>query len=282
MLNRINRLLSDEDDPPNHLEETIKELQNGIETIDRQLIQISETAQVYSTKLGNYHSQRASYLKKAQESYSKGLQAQALAPFKKVKILDQQIDQYRDLVQSIEESRNKLFSQKTELEFNKDQIEAQLRLGEINADSSQIHADVMENIMLLQNSGELSKYQELVQEAESKSEAIRDISGIDKIGSSYPENSDENQFFELETELKVNQEKIDQSSLDKLKVKYQSFFESDKTSDEEAERQKISMLRQLKESDTPKENRIKSFFKSSEAPPVSPENQDRIKNFFRD
>lgn len=279
MIKRLLKLLDDEDVPDDPIKKTIAELEKGIETIQRQLDQVTHTTQIYHHKLSGYQTQRATFLKQAQDLYRKNLETQALAPFKKVKILDAQIAQYGSLIRNVEDTRSTLFTRKNQLELKMDQLTSQLKLGEINADTSKLQAEVMENLMLLENSGEISKYQHMACEAESKYEAIQEIIGTeDPAYSSEP--SPRTDLDELNSELNAVRTQASETSLSKAKKKYADFFEDKEVEDQSLADQKTTLLKQLKETVDTNETKLETFFGTSESPSNNTEQQDRIKDFF--
>lgn len=272
MLKRLLKLLEDEEDHNNPVEETIKELENAISTLASRLSQVNETSHTYQTKLANYKAEHKTNLQKAQEHYMKNRESQALTAFKKVKLLEEQINQYEALVLSVETTRNQLFSRKNECELKMDQLTAQLKLGEINADTSKIRAEIMEHMMLLEQSGEISKYDHSIAEAESKYEAIQEMTSLPPD----PTSDGDSELKDLDIELKAMHREASNESLAKAKKKYSNFFE-ETTSSESIADQKALLLKQLKETVDSSEDKVKSFFKSKDE---SSEKKDRIKDFF--
>ena len=275
MMKKLLKILDDDEDSHSSLEKTIAQLQEGIEAIDERLSIITDTAQTYHVKLGSYRAQKTNHLQKAQAHYKKKQESQALSNFKKVKALEDQITQYESLIQSIEDSKTTLFSRKNNLELKIDQLTAQLKLGEINADTSQIQAEVMEHLMLLENSGELSKYDDQLIESESRYQAMSEIAGIESTISPI-----ETGISEMQDELSSIQSRASEDNLAKAKKKYSAFFNEESTNRSVPD-QKAELLRQLRESVESNEKKLKTFFDTDKDSENS-ESQDRIKDFFGD
>lgn len=283
MIKRIKDILNQDDDPPpSQISEIIHELNNSIETITNQIDHISLTLKDYSSKLENCQSEKNQCQQKAKDFFKKEDSIKAEEYWKRAQILDQKIIKYQSLLKSIEVSQTKLFSQKTELEYNVDKLTTRLQLGKIDASTSQIHAETLESMMLLQNSGALDEYDEIILDAESKSEALREMIGSEGENNITAENTDSDTLGSIKEEIDKDKQEKEAASINRLKVKYDHFFKPDEknlTSEELAHKKNI--LSQFKEAKTSKTEAISNFFKTENPQAISEENQDRIKDFFR-
>jgi phage shock protein A len=280
MLKRIHKILQQDDDPPNRVEDTIEAIKSAITEIENQLLSVSTTTQSHSTKIEALASQQKELEKKAKKDYLSNNHQQAKTYWKESKLYEQQIQKYQILHQAASTTKAKLIEKKSELEYKSDQILAQISLGAINANASQLHADIMEHLMLLGNDDELTQYKEQTTVADSRVQAIREIN--DEALGLHAETPAFDHLEELSKAIISDQKKEIESNLDKARIQHKSFFAKteEKVDNQECARKKALLNSLLTSSGDHKKNKAAAFFKEHESQKTSLENQDRIKNFF--
>ena len=282
MLKRIHQILHHDDEPASKVQETTKTLDDTIFQLQQQLQQISDTLMQYNEKVRGLEDRQKTLQQRAETYYQKGNTKQAEATWETSKLITHQIHQYRGLEQVIENSRNRLLSKKAELEFNRDQLSAQAALGEIQADSSQLHATAMENLLLVQDNDEFALFNEQIAQAESKSQAIREITQA--APTDYVDSSEDQAANQKEIADSIQRKQLAScnSSLQQVKKKYQDFFNTEEStqSDPEVTKRKQRLNAFTEDTTHEKTQKVEHFFKEDSPPAVTLENNDRIKKFF--
>ncbi len=272
MFNKLPQMLEDDDEPPSRVHQLLQELQQGIETLKSQIDSISQTTIVQQDKLLQLRDQEKMLKAQAKRAHARKEDFKTRSLFEELVVVADKITQYQQLHSSINQSRIKLQKRLNELEFNRDQIIAKVEVGEVDANASQQYAEIMEGLMLLKNSGELSKHQEAINEAEYKTEALKELTKV-----AISENTPPNDLSEIAASIKEDQQADDQLAINQLQVKYQHFFESNTSY--EATRQKSDRLEALAMQNVA-QTKIDEFFENEDRAEPSSEQADRIKNFF--
>lgn len=275
----------------NQLDTVIHELSSGIDSVKNQLSKISNQEHELLQKLQGYehqYQQKLSYAKHALRSDNK-LAAEGY--YKESEILKGQINQYQRIVREIQETKRKLLAQESQFVITKDELSAKRTLGEANVDASQLKAELSEQLMYLDESDALTKFDELIQDATYKSQAIEEIQGSENSFDHYLKDSEPNlngleQIIQQEHEEKVRASQRNQQILIE-KV----FGKTEVIVDQAQKNKQGSLLNQLKAQNDhqEKQDRVDVFFKSTDKglinkPTVQDNKKDqeeRIKNFFK-
>ncbi len=284
MLKRLtNLLLNHSDDEIARSKQSdvvINDLQDAISSINDQLKKISRQENVLQERLNQFKNVCADKQTQARIAHSQKNRVKAESLYQESLLVEQQIEQYRRLLAELLETRRKLTSQRNQFGLAKDKITAKIAMGEANVDASQKHAELAEQLMLLEESGEFSQYEETILEAECRTQAITEIQQIDApmaINLNAIASSPGEQF---EAYLREEKEKKLQENLaSKQKILDQVFGRTAHIPDEEQIRNKQELLQQLKEAQGNHKNKMESFFNQ----PISAqrEKEDRIKDFFK-
>lgn len=271
MFNRITSLLEEDDEPPSRVEQIIQEIKQGIEALTTQIDSIEVTASENSRKLLTLREQNKTIKEKAKQAYARKETRKAQSLWEELKVIEHKITQYQQLQLSIDQSRIKLEKQRNELEFKRDQLLAKVKVGELDANASKNYADIMESLMLLKHSGELTQYNEAIEASEYKAEALKEL-------------ADEPETMALETDLndlehliEVEKKSTDQKTIDQLQKKYGDFFDNSPTK-EQTNRKEERLKALATQAVAP--TKADKFFDKEDEVPKSSEQADRIKNFF--
>ena len=271
MFNRITSLLEEDDEPPSRVEQIIQEIKQGIEALTAQITAIERTASDNNNKLLQLKEQNKTIKEQAKQAYRKQEKAKAQNLWEELKVVEHKITQYQQLQTSIDQSRIKLQKQRNELEFKRDQLLAKVKVGEMDANASRNYADIMESLMLLKNSGELTQYNEAVEASQYKAEALKELTDEPTPEPPTGEPGDLGTFIEAEKKTD------DHKTIDQLQKKYGDFFDNapakEQTSNKE---ERIKALATQSVATT----KADKFFDKEEEVPKSSEQADRIKNFF--
>jgi len=179
MFERLKKLLkADADsDPEPRLEVVLQDLESAIASVKEQNRNIAHQEAELLKKLQDYSQRHKDKIESAKSALKSGDELIAENLYQESEILYKQIIQYKKIVKDIQQTRQKLLAQENHFHFTKDQLLAKKSLGEANVDASQLKAELSEQLMILDESDELSKFDELIIEATSKSEAIDEIRG---------------------------------------------------------------------------------------------------------
>lgn len=274
-----------EEKPSNKLDVLLKELDFSISVIKTQFTTISNQESDILEKLHEYNSQYDEKLKNAKKAYSNGDEFGAEGIYKESEILKGQINQYKRIASEIQETKRKLSSQENQFLLSRDELLSKQMMGQAHVDASQMKAELSEQLMFLDESDELTKFDELINEADSKSQAIKEIQGDENTFDDYIQESSSAKDDLQSIVEKEKKEKIQASQRNQQVLIEQVFGKaSESVLDAQKQRQK-SLLNQLKETNVPeeKEGSVEKFFKLSEDD-SSEKNiinkEEKIKNFF--
>jgi phage shock protein A len=271
MFNRITSMLEEDDEPPSRVEQIIEEIKQGIEALTAQIKAIELTASNNNNKLLKLREQNTTIKEQAKQAYTKQETLKAQSLWEELKVVEHKINQYQDLQASIDQSRIKLQKQRNELEFKRDQLLAKVKVGELDANASKNYADIMESLMLLKHSGELTQYSEAIEASEYKTEALKELS--DEPFSTVPTG----ELDDLEHLIEVEKKSNDQKAIDQLQKKYGDFFDNS-SADEPISRKEERLKALATQAVAP--TKADKFFDKEDEVPKSSEQADRIKNFF--
>lgn len=263
------------------MEVVIEELSSGIASIKVQIQKISLQEKEVLHKLNNYTEEHRNKLHQAKAAYANDDKIVAEGTFRESEMLKQQIFQYQRIVSEIQKTRQKLQGKENQFCYTKDQLLAKQTLGEANVDVSQIAADISEHLMFLNESKELEKFDELIEEASFKSQAIKEIQGNEPVFDSL---LNKQEAYEHSLEKEIAQEKEAKLAVvqQNLKIRMDRVFglpENSKQTHEKENQQ--ALLNRLKEENP--SSCIAEFFtdtKESQTQNNVAENEDRINDFF--
>ncbi len=286
MFDRLKNLLKpdDDSDPEPRLEVVLHDLDTAIDSVKEQDQKIAFQEAELLKKLQGYFQQHKDKIDRAKSALKSGDELNAENLYKESEILNKQIIQYKKIVQDIQQTRQKLLAQENHFHFTKDQLLAKKSLGVANVDASQLKADLSEQLMILNESDELSKFDDLILEATSKSEAIDEIRGGEDSIDAYMEQTQQSSLENLE-EL-VNEEKTQKlraSQQNQQVLIEQVFGKLTPSEDPEVKENKRTLLEKLKyhsNTDDGREQTVSEFFSGQDQKPDSTDQEDRIKNFF--
>ena len=282
MLNRLKQLLKLNQTDPQKLEVVIDELSAGTETIKGQIQKISRQESEILEKLNNYTRQHEYAIERAKKAFLDKNKTAAESIFSEGKILKQQISQYRRIAEEIRKTKQKLLNQEGQFCYTKDKLIARQTLGEANVDSSQISAEISEHLMFLSESKELERFDELIEEASFKSQAIKEIQSGEETFESFLSESNP-----AEESLEKVIAKDKEGKLLEAHKQFQNtvnrFFGEVHTTESsiQKENQQVLLNRLKKEK---REEDVKEFFtnpdQESQKQNHVNENKDRVKSFF--
>ncbi|MEL6560890.1 MAG: hypothetical protein AAFQ94_22030 [Bacteroidota bacterium] len=286
MLERLLKLLKNngESNSEPRLEVVLQDLETAIASVKEQSQKIAHQESELLTKLQDYSQQHQGKIECAKAALKSGDELNAENLYKESEILYSQIVQYKRVIKDLQQTRQKLLSQENHFHLTKDQLKAKKSLGEANVDASQLKADLSEQLMILDESDELSKFDELILEATSKSEAIEEIRGGEDSIDAYMEASQQASIETLE-EL-INEEKTQKlraSQQNQQVLIEQVFGKLTPSEDPDLKEKKRTLLEKLKyhtNTDDVREQTVSDFFSGQDQKPDSTDQEDRIKNFF--
>ncbi len=283
MLKRLaNTLKLTEETNETKVDHTVSELKKAITKTSERLDEIDLKSAQVADRLQYYLTQYETKKSTAKKAISLGNKHIAQQILDDIQVVKQQYEQYLRLNKEISGTKIKLQKQKAEFEFALDQIDAKRALGEANADASQMNADIAKHLMLLDESSELSQYNEIIAEADSKYQAIAEIQATDKAIDNYlDENVQEDQLIDLETEIKEEREQKIKAALEANKKLFESTFGEDKVEVDNSYQKKSDLINQLK-SVKPEKDKVEKFFTKEPSTNTQEERekQDRINQFF--
>jgi hypothetical protein len=240
--------------------------------------------------LQEYNQNYGEKLKNAKRAYSNKKESEAESIYKESGIIKQQIDHYKRISEEIQETKRKLSAQENQFLLSRDKLLSKKVMGEAYVDASQLNAELSEKLMFLDESDELSKFDELIIEADSKSQAIKEIQGGESTFDNYIQDTpsaldDLQSIVEKEKEQKMQASQRNQQVLIE-----QAFGKTPVSTDISQKEKQISLLNQLKENDmlVEKEDKIDKFFNPSESATSKNVNskedigtkEEKVKNFF--
>ena len=286
MLERLKKLLkTDADsDPEPRLEVVIQDLESAIASVKEQNRNIAHQEAELLKKLQDYSKRHKDKIESAKSALKSGDELIAENLYQESEILYKQITQYKKIIKNIQQTRQKLLTQENHFHFTKDQLLAKKSLGEANVDASQLKADLSEQLMILDESDELSKFDQLILEATSKSEAIDEIRGGEDSIDNFMEAAQQSSLENLE-EL-INEEKTQKlraSQQNQQVLIEQVFGKLTPSEDPELKEKKRTLLEKLKyhsSTDDGREQTVSEFFSGQDQKPDSTDQEDRVKNFF--
>lgn len=286
MLERLKKLLKTDGDSNSEpqLEVVLQDLETATISVREQNRKIANQESELLAKLQDYSQQRQDKIERAKSALKNGDELSAENLYKESEILERQIVQYKRVIKNLQQTRQKLLAQENHFHFTKDQLKAKKSLGEANVDASQLNADLSEQLMILDESDELSRFDELILEAASKSAAIDEIRGGEGSIDAYMEASQKASIETLE-EL-INEEKTKKlraSQQNRQVLIEQVFGKLMPSEDPDLKEKKRTLLEKLKyhaNTDDVREQTVSDFFSEQEQKPDSTDQEDRIKNFF--
>lgn len=288
MINRIKQLLNldDDADPYQRVDLALHDLDMAVDSITRQLSRINIQESQILLKLQSYRTDYASKRTAAKKAYQLGEHHLAKNALTETQILKKQIQQYKKIITEIQDTKQRLLTQKNQFTFTRDQIASRVTLGEAQVDASQLNADVSEQLMLINESGELQQYEDLIAEADYRTQAIKEIQGSEDLLDNYIDQSVESGMENLDEEIKKDkEEKLRESLKKQRKVIEQVFGKMDEQEDKILQTRKEILLRELKQcngSAPEQTDRIDTFFNEHTHIPNTSDHEDRINNFFHD
>jgi len=291
MLERLKQLLnrksdSEEDstDSSNQLDTVITDLNSAIDTVKTQYTRTHQQEIEILNKLEVYYKQYDEKIKKAKEALASKSNLLAEGYYKESEILNHQINQYKKIASDIQSTKQKLMSQESRFSFTKDKLLSKKTMGEAQVDASQLNAELSEQLMYLNESDELSKFDELIEEADSKSQAIEEIQEDENSLDKYLADSSP-ALNKLENLVKKEQADKLADSLKNQKVLIDQVFGKFSPEDDKTEiKRKNQLLEELKsapEKEEVKDETIKDFFENNDLDSTENDQEDRVKNFFQ-
>jgi len=288
MLDRLKKLLKpDADvDPEPQLDVVLQDLDTAIKSVNEQYQNIAGQEVELLEKLQDYYQQHKDKIDRAKKALSAGNELNAEGYYRESEILNQQINQYKNIVKDIQKTRQKLLAQENHFRFTKDQLTAKKTLGEANVDATQLKADLSEQLMFLNESGELSKFDELILEASSKSQAIDEIRGGEDSLDAYIEETEKPALENLEQLVKEEKaQKLHASQKNQQVLIEQVFGKLTPSEDPDQKEKQRTLLEKLKyhtNTDDGREQTVSDFFEEKEEKKESPDHEDRINDFFKE
>lgn len=286
MLERLLKLMKNdgESNSEPRLEVVLQDLETAIASVKDQIQKITGQESELLTKLQDYSQQHQGKIEGAKSALKRGDELNAENLYEESEIFYRQIVQYKKIIKDIQQTKQKLLAQENHFHFTKDQLMAKKSLGEANVDASQLKADLSEQLMILNESDELSKFDDLILEATSKSQAIDEIRGGEDSIDAYMEANQQSSIESLE-ELIIEEktEKLRASQQNQQILIEQVFGKLMPSEDPDLKEKKSTLLEKLKyhtNTDDVREQTVSDFFSGQDQNPDSNEQEDRIKNFF--
>lgn len=304
MFDRLKKLLtsSEETEPAPRLDIVLKELDTAIASTEQQYQMIIGQEKALQQKLRQYHQQHQQKITRAKAALKAKDQLNAENLYEESELLKKQITQYTNIVHNLHDTRQQLMSQMNQFRYTKDELLTKKTLGEANVDASQMKASLAEQLMYLNESDELSIFDDLIAEATSKTEAIDQIRGgeatlDDYLATEATQENNQSAIDKLEHLMQAEKAAKLQASLKNHQILIEQVFGKDEPSEnpEQAEKQR-TLLEKLKSAEIKQESReqkVSNFFGVQEPEQPSDSNpehseqspsdhEDRIKNFFED
>lgn len=292
MFKRVKNILKTSADcsQTNQLDSVVEELTSSIFLIKGQYEKISIQETEILEKLQNYNLRHAEKIRNSKEALSNNDTSNAENLYKESEILQKQIDQYKLIVNEVQATKRKLLIQENQFLLAKDKLSSKKLLGDANVDATYLKAEISEQLMFLNESDELTKFEDLIEDANCKYQAIVEIQG--------DENILETNLEESSSSLSGLQEIIEKEKESKMKTSIRNqeiLFErvfgniSPELNQIQKEKQR-TLLNRLKEENPliEKESRVENFFQSKESDSSQEsklnshvnDKEDRIKSFF--
>ena len=295
MFDRLKKLLAsgEETEPAPRLDIVLKELDLAVDSTEQQCSTIAGQEKALQQKLLAYHKQHQDKIERAKLALKANDQLNAEHLYQESELVQNQIDQYTSIVHSLHETRQKLLAQLNHFQFTKDELLTRKTLGEARVDVSQLKASLAEQLMYLSESDELTIFDDLIAEATSKSEAIRQIRGEEATLDDYlTEESirekDHSSIDKLTKLMQVEKAAKLQASLKNHQILIEQVFGKNQPSkdpgQEEKQRTLLERLKKAEEQVKDREQTVSDFFAEQALPQskasASSDQEDRIKNFF--
>lgn len=291
MLDRLRNILNQNEDTPDHpnqLDNVIEELTSSIETIQNQYQKISAQEAEILSKLNNQEQKHKEKLQLAKQALKEKKEWLAKSLFTESEIINRQVKQYQKIAGATHKTKSKLLAQENQFRITIDQLSTKKALGEANVDASQLKAEISEQLMFLNESDELTKFDELILDAECKSQAFEEIQRSDTSDDSLDSPTDA--LNELQQMIKAEDEEKRLAAFEnQQKIIEGVFGKMDPEEDLKQKDKQRMLIEQLRKTDTKaeKKERINSFFNTPDQPTTpkssttTNDNKDRIQNFFK-
>jgi len=294
MINSLIKFLSrpkTETNNPNQIDSVFDDLESGIYTIRVQYQRISNQEKEILQKLQVYYQQYNEKLERAKTTFRNKNELVADSLYQESEIFKRQIEQYKRIAKEVQETKCKLLAQENQFLLTKDELSAKRTLGEANVDISQLKAEMSEQLMFLNESDELTKFDELINEASFKSQAIEEIQGSESTFNDHMRQADVVSISLEEVIQNEKEEKIRVSKRNQQILIDQVFDRGKPTATaSEKERQKhILNNNNVPVSHSEKRDRVNDFFSTTEQHlSVKSEmvthvidKKERVRNFFK-
>lgn len=293
MFERIKSLFSPQEeeysvDPNAQISALLIELDAGIATADESIKEAKENEKNLKQNISILFVELDQVKKRAKRFLDIGNQSEAQKSFSRVQSLENQLTQYGKILADVENTIQEIEGQKAHFALKKNEISSKQLLYQVKIKGAQNQAAIQGNLMSSMNYDEFSSYENLLQEAHAKAEAIAEInndfssyreetysSGNESIESFKKELDKEKQEKEEEV-IRKEKEKIDalfsrmrtpqtpvkpvatDKKLEEAKKKkdINKFFEKSNT---EEEKQKVNDF--FNKKSDPKEDKLRDFFK---------------------
>lgn len=287
MIDRLKNLFNPEKipDPGSGIETLLQDLDDAIISISAQYERISEQEQELTEMLAGYRQQHHETIEEAKVALQKSDQLKSEKLYHESEIVRKQIDQYTGIVRNIRQTGQKLLKQKNQFSVTRDQLKIKQSLGEAHLDASRLNADLSEQLMILDETGELSHFDELIREASSKSEAIEAIRGNEALLEDLKDEPESHAIEHLqELVIEDKEEKLRASQHNQQLLIEKVFGKLTPSEDPAVMKNKKTLLDKLKNHTVAADDREKNvneFFTDKPEKASSTDREDRIRNFFK-
>ena len=291
MFDRLKKLLNTNEaaEVTPRLETVLSELDAAVSSTEQQCRAIIQQEKALQNKLNHYHQQYKSKIERAKHALKSKDRLNAEHLYQESELLQKQIGQYAEIVQNLHNTRQRLMSQLNQFRYTKDELMTRKTLGEANVDASQLKASLAEQLMYLNESNELSVFDDLIAEATSKSQAIEEIRGAEDSLDAYlnqeeSDVQDSSAITKLENLMHAEKAaKLEASQKNHQILIEQVFGKTEPSSDPDQKEKQRTLLENLKRTDathTRKEQTVHDFFEDQVTPESASDHEDRISNFF--
>lgn len=287
MFERLKNILTsksdDEDNQSSKVDTLISELDLGIQEANSSISEAKANEVELKKNISILFSEHQNHKTKAKGLLAINRKPEAEKVYKKVQLLEQQLNQYGKILTDVETTIHELETQKAHFELKKDEINSKKLIYEVKIKGAQNKADIDSNLLSTLNSDEFTDYEDLLQDAHAKAEAIAEIN---EDFSSY-RTEKENTIDDLKEEINKEQQEREEQAFKAQKGKIDALFNRMKTS---SSNQKIVSTNKYEE-ERKKEQSINAFFSKEQVKKVDTKvseffkdkpSTDKLKDFFKD
>lgn len=286
MIKRLKQILnlSEDPDPYERVQRTITELDTAITKISSQEEKITLQQQQIQHRLKHYFEQYKIKKNQTSKSFLTGNNSTSDHLHEQTKLIGKQTLHYKNLFAAISATQQNIIAKKNEFIFLRDQLKSKIAMGQAQVDATQLDADLSEQFMRLEQSGELNQYDQLIEDARCKSQAIEEIQGNQKVFDDFIDQNTSTDLSTLDSEIKNHQRQRLQESIQAQQSLFNRTFEpqlSSETSHRQSQQENV--LEDFKESELLTLNNELHFdafmgLKCSDSEPE--ERLQRVKDFF--